>query len=77
MLINIDDEKTTHGWSVWRSGPHVPLYLMEVHDTKQSALASATSLLHKNWGDYFVVRRVDFGPPTILEAETKKAPRPR
>lgn len=66
MLVSVHDARVKRGWGIWRSAPHTPLHLMEVHDTRESALAAARELLRKDWGDYFAVRRMDFGPPTIL-----------
>jgi hypothetical protein len=54
------------GWGVWTSAPHTPLHLMSIHDTRKNALAIAEELLRKNWGDYFVVRRIELGRRTIL-----------
>ena len=67
MLVNEDAKKLKRAWGVWITSPHSPLSLREMHDTRKAAVAKAEELLRKGWGDYLVVRRVDFGPPTIFE----------
>lgn len=67
MLVNEDAKKLKRAWGVWITSPHSPLQLMEMHDSKKNAVRAAEYYLRKTWGDYLVVRRVDFGPPTIFE----------
>ena len=68
MLVDVSSGMRKTAWAVWRSTAHTPLHVSEFHDTRKSAMASAMAMHRKGWGDYFVIRRVTFGPATVLES---------
>lgn len=70
MLVDSSHPTTRKGWGVWRSAPHCALHIVEIHDTKAAALSAVREMLEKGWGDYFVVRKIEFGK-WIMEFEPK------